>query len=58
MLLAQTGRRLDVGPHADVGLDGAGVCDGGRDGAGVCLLLLVVGAISGRAAALAAEPLH
>ena len=59
MRLAQTGRRLDVGPHADAGLDGAGVCDGGRDGAGVCLLLLlVVDTISGRAAALAAEPLH
>ena len=57
MRLAQTSRRLDVGPHADAGLDGAGVCDGGRDGAGVCLLL-VVDAISGRAAALAAEPLH
>ena len=42
----------------DAALDGAGVCDGGRDGAGVCLLLLVVDAISGRAAALAAEPLH
>ena len=40
----------DVGPR--------GVCGGGRDGAGVCLLLLVVDAISGRAAALAAEPLH
>ena len=43
--------------HIDAGRDGAGVCDGGRDGAGVCLLLLVVDAISGRAAALAAEPL-
>ena len=44
--------------HIDAGRDGAGVGDGGRDGAGVCLLLLVVGAISGRAAALAAGPLH
>ena len=44
--------------HIDAALDGAGVCDGGRDGAGVCLLLLVVDAISGRAAALAAGPLH
>ena len=44
--------------HIDAALDGAGVCDGGRDGAGVCLLLLVVDAISGRAAALAARSLH
>ena len=57
MRLAETGRRLDVGPHADAGLDGAGVCDGGRGGAGDCLLS-VADAISGRAAALAAEPLH
>ena len=40
----------DVGPR--------GVCGGGRDGAGVCLLFVVVNAISGRAVALAAEPLH
>ena len=39
----------DVGPR--------GVCDGGRGGAGDCLLL-VADTISGRAAALAAEPLH
>ena len=39
----------DVGPR--------GVCGGGRGGAGDCLLL-VADAISGRAAALAAEPLH